>query len=93
VPVVASQVFSPAFIAPTIVTEVDDDAAVVREEQFGPVLPILAYDSNAVDRANASSYGLGATVWGPDQELAFRRRDRYADLRASRQDHPVRFHN
>jgi acyl-CoA reductase-like NAD-dependent aldehyde dehydrogenase len=60
------------FIAPTIVTRVDDDDEIVREEQFGPVLPILAYDSidDAVARINDSRYGLGATVWGADQELA-----------------------
>jgi acyl-CoA reductase-like NAD-dependent aldehyde dehydrogenase len=60
------------FIAPTIVTRVDDDDEIVREEQFGPVLPILAYDSidDAVARINDSRYGLGATVWGADQEYA-----------------------
>jgi acyl-CoA reductase-like NAD-dependent aldehyde dehydrogenase len=60
------------FIAPTIVTRVDDDDEIVREEQFGPVLPILAYDSidDAVARINDSRYGLGATVWGADQEHA-----------------------
>ncbi|MBB5165494.1 aldehyde dehydrogenase family protein [Mycobacterium sp. AZCC_0083] len=60
------------FIAPTIVTCVDDDDEIVREEQFGPVLPILAYDSidDAVARINDSRYGLGATVWGADQERA-----------------------
>ncbi|MCA9702067.1 MAG: aldehyde dehydrogenase family protein, partial [Myxococcales bacterium] len=40
-----------------------------REETFGPVLTISSYvDLDAVvARANASEYGLGASVWGPDE--------------------------
>lgn len=53
------------FINPTIVRDLDDDARLVREEQFGPVLPVLAYDDldDAIARANKSEYGLGGTVW------------------------------
>ena len=53
------------FIAPTIVRDLPDDARLVREEQFGPVLPILAYDDldDAIARANDSDYGLGGTIW------------------------------
>jgi acyl-CoA reductase-like NAD-dependent aldehyde dehydrogenase len=53
------------FIAPTIIRDLPDDARLVREEQFGPVLPILAYDDldDAIARANDSDYGLGGTVW------------------------------
>jgi acyl-CoA reductase-like NAD-dependent aldehyde dehydrogenase len=49
------------FIAPTIVRDVDDDAAIVREEQFGPVLPVLKYKDldEVIARANATSFGLG----------------------------------
>ncbi len=56
------------FIRPTIVRDVPDDARIVREEQFGPVLPVLKYDDidDVVARANASEYGLGASVWGRD---------------------------
>ncbi|MBU3079459.1 aldehyde dehydrogenase family protein [Sphingomonas quercus] len=56
------------FIPPTIVRDLPDDARLVREEQFGPVLPVLAYDDldDAIARANASEYGLGATIWTGD---------------------------
>lgn len=53
------------FIAPTIVRDLTDDARLVSEEQFGPVLPILAYDDieEVIARANASEYGLGGAIW------------------------------
>lgn len=56
------------FIPPTIVRDLNDDARLVREEQFGPVLPVLKYDDidDVVTRANDSEYGLGGTVWGSD---------------------------
>ncbi|HEY3809231.1 MAG TPA: aldehyde dehydrogenase family protein [Steroidobacteraceae bacterium] len=56
------------FIAPTIVRDIPDDARLVREEQFGPVLPVLKYSSldDAIARANSTDYGLGGTVWGRD---------------------------
>jgi len=56
------------FIAPTIVRDIGDSASLVREEQFGPVLPILSYDTldEAIERINASDYGLGGTVWTAD---------------------------
>jgi acyl-CoA reductase-like NAD-dependent aldehyde dehydrogenase len=61
------------FLRPTIVRDIPDSARLVREEQFCPVLPILSYDDldDAVDRANSTEYGLGATVWGRDLDRAF----------------------
>lgn len=60
------------FIPPTIVRDLPDDAPLVREEQFGPVLPVLRYDDidDVIARANASEFGLGGTVWGSDVERA-----------------------
>jgi len=56
------------FIAPTIVRDLPQDARLVREEQFGPVLPVLAYDDldAAIHAINASEYGLGGTIWTGD---------------------------
>jgi len=56
------------FIAPTIVRDIPDDARLVREEQFGPVTPVLKYSDidDAIARANGTEYGLGGTVWGAD---------------------------
>jgi acyl-CoA reductase-like NAD-dependent aldehyde dehydrogenase len=49
------------FFEPTIVTDIDDGARLVAEEQFGPALPILPYRDvgDALARANATHYGLG----------------------------------
>lgn len=60
------------FIPPTIVRDIADDARLVREEQFGPVLPVLRYSDleDAIARANDTEYGLGATVWSGDAERA-----------------------
>ncbi|WP_416235166.1 aldehyde dehydrogenase family protein [Nitrospirillum sp. BR 11163] len=60
------------FIAPTIVTGLAEGARLVDEEQFGPVLPILGFDieEEAVARANATRFGLGASVWSGDQARA-----------------------
>ncbi len=61
------------FVRPTIVRDIADDARLVREEQFGPILPVLRYSSldDAVARANDSPYGLGATVWSSNPERAY----------------------
>jgi acyl-CoA reductase-like NAD-dependent aldehyde dehydrogenase len=60
------------FVRPTIVRDIADDARLVREEQFGPVLPVLRYSSidDAIERANATEYGLGGTVWSADPDRA-----------------------
>ncbi len=60
------------FIRPTIVRDVPDDARIVREEQFGPVLPVLRYSdvADAIARANDTDQGLGGTVWATDKARA-----------------------
>lgn len=61
------------FIAPTIVRDLPDDARLVREEQFGPVLPVLKFSDidDAIARANSTEYGLGSSVWSADADRAF----------------------
>ncbi|MDE2619259.1 MAG: aldehyde dehydrogenase family protein [Sphingomonadales bacterium] len=56
------------FMRPAIVRDLPDDARLVREEQFGPIVPVLAYDDVAglVERVNATPYGLGGSVWCAD---------------------------
>lgn len=60
------------FYPPTILSHVSDQTRVVAEEQFGPVLPLLAYREvdEVIERANATPFGLGASVWGTDVERA-----------------------
>ena len=61
------------FVRPTIVRDISDDARLVREEQFGPVLPVLRYSDidDAIARANDTDFGLGGSVWSSDRQRAF----------------------
>lgn len=56
----------------TIISGVKEGVRIVDEEQFGPVLPVMPYtdEADVVDRANATSYGLGGSVWGPAEAAA-----------------------
>lgn len=66
------------YVQPTIFSGVTDDMTIAREEIFGPVLSILTYDSvdEAVERANASDYGLSGYVYAEtvDEARAVARR-------------------
>jgi acyl-CoA reductase-like NAD-dependent aldehyde dehydrogenase len=61
------------FIPATLVCDIPDSSRLVREEQFGPVLPILRYDDldDAVRRANDSEFGLGGSVWTANPARGF----------------------
>ncbi|OBG27713.1 hypothetical protein A5672_00520 [Mycobacterium alsense] len=62
------------FVLPTVVTGLAPDSRLATEEQFGPVLPIFGYESidDAVTAANATEFGLTASVWTGDDSLADR---------------------
>jgi aldehyde dehydrogenase (NAD+) len=60
------------FIEPTVIAGLTNDARVAREEIFGPVLTVIAHDGDddAIRIANASPYGLSATVFSADPQRA-----------------------
>lgn len=62
------------FIQPTIFGDVTQDMNICRDEVFGPVLAVSAFDSEeeAVSLANNSIYGLAASVWSDDFNRAHR---------------------
>jgi acyl-CoA reductase-like NAD-dependent aldehyde dehydrogenase len=62
------------FFEPTIISDVPTDAAIAREEVFGPVLVVLPFDDEreAIAIANSTPYALAAGVWTRDIKRAHR---------------------
>jgi acyl-CoA reductase-like NAD-dependent aldehyde dehydrogenase len=60
------------FFPPTIFTGLGEDVDLVKQEQFGPVLPVMKYSDvdDAVFKANNTLYGLGGSAWGPTEKAA-----------------------
>jgi acyl-CoA reductase-like NAD-dependent aldehyde dehydrogenase len=60
------------FFEPTILAGLADGTRIVDEEQFGPALPVISYrnEGDAIDRANATHFGLSGSVWSADSDRA-----------------------
>jgi succinate-semialdehyde dehydrogenase/glutarate-semialdehyde dehydrogenase len=60
------------FFAPTLITDLDRSMCLMREETFGPVLPVVPFssDEEAIAFANDSNFGLAASVWGSTAHAA-----------------------
>ncbi|HTN14589.1 MAG TPA: aldehyde dehydrogenase family protein [Sphingomonadaceae bacterium] len=60
------------YMRPTIITGVTHEMKIMREETFGPCMPVMAFDDieEAIRLANDTDYGLSAAVIGPDEESA-----------------------
>ncbi len=62
------------YVEPTVFVDVTNDMTIAREEIFGPVLAVIAYDdeADAIRIANDSDYGLSGGVWSADEARALR---------------------
>jgi acyl-CoA reductase-like NAD-dependent aldehyde dehydrogenase len=61
------------WVRPTVITGLDDSHSLVSEEQFGPVVPILTYETEdeVIDRANSVEQSLASSVWSTNDDHAY----------------------
>ncbi|RDX43807.1 aldehyde dehydrogenase [Lentinus brumalis] len=66
------------YVPLVIVDNPPDESRIVREEQFGPIIPLMKWsdDDDVVRRANDSEFGLGSSIWGQDIDRMQRMADR-----------------
>ena len=81
------------FYPPTVLADVDHEMAVMREESFGPLLPVMAVDSldEAIRLANDSPYGLTCSGWTRSAETARRLQNELVAGVVSVNDHASSF--
>ncbi|SFM70474.1 NAD-dependent succinate-semialdehyde dehydrogenase [Methanolobus profundi] len=62
------------FYMPTVLSNIAKEAPVVIEETFGPVAPIITFsnEEEAIEIANSTEYGLGASIWSKESQRAMR---------------------
>ena len=62
------------FLEPAVVAQPPEDSRLMREEVFGPVLPVMRFTEfdDALRRANETPYGLGSSIWTHDARLIHR---------------------
>ncbi|WP_319579971.1 aldehyde dehydrogenase family protein [uncultured Methanospirillum sp.] len=63
-----------SFFEPTLLSGLDPEAPVLKEEVFGPVLPVMPFETldDAISVANSTQFGLGASVWTHDTRIVSR---------------------
>jgi acyl-CoA reductase-like NAD-dependent aldehyde dehydrogenase len=60
------------FMGPTVVDQIDPSMPIASDEAFGPVVTVMTFETldEAIDLANATTYGLSASVWSRDVDTA-----------------------